>query len=202
MENSLRHDLPYLKNEPEADQALNQIRLITSGQLDSRTIYKRIPELNGLMETVKFGHDKLLKDKQDELLEITRQCIESVHLKANGDAKCQLIVTKSDDFYAREKQEITNLRSLALLDALAPQMWARQDQDLNRIEIELTPSPKKDGGDTPPKVVPSKKYKTVYKNSAFPSKTLESQSDIDAYVEALRSNLMQQIKGVDGIKIG
>ena len=204
MKDALHNDRTYLKNAPEAEEALNLIRLITSGQLDGRTVYKRIPELNGLMETVRTGHDTLLQDKRDELFEITRQCMESVHMKAEDSIKCQTIITNSDDFYSKKKQEIANLRSLALLDALAPQMWTRQDQDLKRIEIALTPPKSEDDDDnTPPRIKPrpQKKYKTVYRNSAFPSKTLESQSDIDAYVESIRKTLMQQLKDVDGIEI-
>ena len=37
--------------------------------------------------------------------------------------------------------------------------------------------------------------------AAFPSKTLESQEDIDAYVERMRAYLTAMMKDCDGIKL-
>ena len=49
---------------------------------------------------------------------------------------------------------------------------------------------------------PQKKViKAVYRQSVFPAKTLESEEDIDAYVEKIRSNMKQLLKGCDGIKL-
>ena len=94
MEEDLRNDLSYLQREEEANKALGQIRLITMTQTDSRTVYKCIPELNGLMATVKAGHDTLLAAKREELLEIVRQCMEEIHTTAGGDVNCKMIIQK------------------------------------------------------------------------------------------------------------
>jgi hypothetical protein len=52
MESDLRNDLSYLQQDEQTNTALNQIRMITVIQGDSKQVYKRIPELNGLMNTV------------------------------------------------------------------------------------------------------------------------------------------------------
>ena len=88
MEEDLKNDLNYLRKEEEANEALNQIRLITVVQSDPKSIYRRIPELNGLMDKVREGHGRLLDDKRAELLEIIRQCMEEVHTLSNGDVSC------------------------------------------------------------------------------------------------------------------
>lgn len=62
-----------------------------------------------------------------------------------------------------------------------------------------TVKPKEAGAVTPP--APKKVIKNVYRQAAFPSKTLESQEDIDAYVERMRAYLTAMMKDCDGIKL-
>ena len=203
MEEDLKNDLNYLRKEEEANEALNQIRLITVVQSDPKSIYRRIPELNGLMDKVREGHGRLLDDKRAELLEIIRQCMEEVHTLSNGDASCMELVKKGDIFFDQQKGKIQELQSLALLDGLVPQIWSYKDDLCDHIEIAKKPpepvQPKKP--DAPVKPAPKKVIKTVYRQAAFPAKTLESQEDIDAYVERMRSYLTAMMKDCDGIKL-
>jgi len=207
MEEGLRNDLSYLQREEEANKALGQIRLITMMQTDSCTVYKRIPELNGLMATVKAGHDKLLAAKREELLEIVRQCMEEIHTMADDDVNCKTIIQESDTIFTQCKQRIAELQSLALLDGMVPQMWAFKDDSVDRLETMKQPSKPVDSpkptGDTvnPTKLTPKKHIKTVYRQVAFPSKMLESQADVDAYVERMRTYLNAMLKDCDGIKL-
>ena len=203
MEEDLKNDLNYLRKEEEANEALNQIRLITMVQSDPKSIYRRIPELNGLMDKVREGHGRLLDDKRAELLEIIRQCMEEVHTLSNGDVSCMELVKKGDTFFDQQKGRIRELQSLALLDGLVPQIWSYKDDLCDHIEIAKRPpepvQPKKT--DAPVKTAPKKVIKTVYRQAAFPAKTLESQEDIDAYVERMRSYLTAMMKDCDGIKL-
>ena len=203
MEDDLKNDLNYLRKEEEANEALNQIRLITVVQSDPKSIYRRIPELNGLMDKVREGHGRLLDDKRAELLEIIRQCMEEVHTLSNGDVSCMELVKKGDTFFDQQKSKIRELQSLALLDGLVPQIWSYKDDLCDHIEIAKKPpepvQPKKP--DAPTTSAPKKVIKTVYRQAAFPAKTLESQEDIDAYVERMRSYLIAMMKDCDGIKL-
>ena len=203
MEEDLKNDLNYLRKEEEANEALNQIRLITVVQSDPKSIYRRIPELNGLMDKVREGHGRLLDGKRAELLEIIRQCMEEVHTLSNGDVSCMELVKKGDTFFDQQKGRIRELQSLALLDGLVPQIWSYKDDLCDHIEIAKRPpepvQPKKT--DAPVKTAPKKVIKTVYRQAAFPAKTLESQEDIDAYVERMRSYLTAMMKDCDGIKL-
>ena len=86
-------------------------------------------------------------------------------------------------------------------------MWAYKDETVDRMETLKKPVelPKPPGTPTsgtkvtPP--TPKKVIKNVYRQAAFPSKTLESQADIDAYVERMRSYLTAMMKDCDGIKL-
>ena len=203
MEEDLKNDLNYLRKEEEANEALNQIRLITVVQSDPKSIYRRIPELNGLMDKVREGHGRLLDDKRAELLEIIRQCMEEVHTLSNGDVSCMELVKKGDTFFDQQKGKIRELQSLALLDGLVPQIWSYKDDLCDHIEIAKKPpivAEKKAPYGTE-KSVEKKVIKTVYRQAAFPAKVLESQEDIDAYVERMRSYLTAMMKDCDGIKL-
>ena len=203
MEDDLRNDLHYLSKETEANDALNQIRLITVVENDPKNIYRRIPELNGLMEKVREGHGRLLDSKRAELLEIVRQCMAEVHTLSDGNVDCAELVRKADTYFDQQKKKISEFQSLALLDGLVPQIWSYKDDICDRIETAKQP-PKpveKKQPDTPAKPAPKKVIKNVYRQMAFPAKTLESQEDIDAYVERMRSYLTAMMKDCDGITL-
>ena len=203
MEEDLKNDLGYLSKEVEANEALNQIRLITVVQGDPKSVYRRIPELNGLMDKVREGHGRLLDSKRAELLEMIRQCMEEIHTLSDGNTNCTDLVRKADAYFDEQKKKISELQSLVLLDGLVSQIWSYKDEICERIEIAKQPpkpTPKKQP-DTPANPAPKKVIKTVYRQAVFPAKTLESQEDIDAYIERVRNYLTAMIKDCDGIKL-
>ena len=209
-EQSLRHDLDYIAKDPEANAALNRIRLITMVQPGAKFDYSRLPELNELMAKVKASHDAMLEEKRSELLEIVRQCMADIHQAAGEDLTARSISSTSDTFYAQKKQQIAETRELALLDGLIPPMWQYKDTTLEKIEIIVKP-PKREtppqpapvsGGGMAMKEPPAKKvFKTIHRQAMFPAKTLTTEEEIDAYVEKIRANMKQLLHGCDGIKL-
>lgn len=207
MEIELRNDLSYLQKEEKANQALNQIRKITMCDAEQRSIYRRIPELNNLMNTVREGHEKLLEEKREELLEIVRQCLSEIHISGEGYMQCSNLIDTADRYFTQQKKRISELGSLQLLDGLIPQMWSYKDETSNNIEALKKPaepvrtavsSAREKEIKTP---APKKKIKNIYRQAAFPAKVLESKEDIDAYVERMRTYLTNLIKDCDGIKL-
>ena len=47
----------------------------------------------------------------------------------------------------------------------------------------------------------NKIYKTIHRQAMFPARTLETEEEIDAYVEKIRANMKQLLHGCDGIKL-
>lgn len=202
MELDLRDDLDYLSKEEEANKALNQIRLITmlqTGKFD----YKRIPELNGLMATVNAGHDRLLDAKREELLEIVRQCMEAVHTAGNSSVDVKNIIAVADNFYSQKKERIAELTILALLDGLIPPMLTYKDSTCEKIETAIRPAPSKPVQALQPTGTPAPKkiIKAFNRQVVFSAKRLESDADIDAYVEKVRTQLKELMKNCDGIEL-
>ena len=194
-EHDLRVDRDYLEKDEEANQALKQIRVITAIPAVGKFQYSRIPELNGLMAKVKATHDKMLEAKRNELLVIVRQCMAEIHTLAGNNSDAKIISNKADNYFTQKKQQISSYRTLALLDGLIPQIWTYKDDTVNRIEAVLHP-PKPQ----PPQ--PKKEViKAIHRQAMFPAKTLKSEEEIDAYVEKIRTNMKQLLKGCDGIKL-
>lgn len=207
METDLSHELDYLSHEPESYSALNTIRLITSVQ--GGFSYKKIPELNGLMATVRAGHDRLLAAKREEVMDLLTQCLGAIHMAAGGNYDARTIVTKADTYYDQKRDQIKECKSLALLDGMMPPMLQYKDTTCATIEVMLTPpapkppvTPANDGGSTAPEAPQPKKIIKAYQRGVvFPAKRLESEEEIDAYIEQMRKYLKQLIKGCDGIQL-
>ncbi len=204
-ESALRVDLDYIAKDEEANQALNTIRKITMLPSGGDYDYSRIPELNGLMSTVRDKHGAMLQAKRDELLEIVRQCMAEIHTAAGDDAAGRAISNKADTFFNQKKQQIADIKVLALLDGLVPPMWQYKDDTVERIEITKRPpepvKPTPPAGGDQPKPPVKKVIKTIHRQAMFPAKQLESDEEIDAYIEKVRTNMKQLLKGCDGIKL-
>lgn len=203
MEEDLRNELDYLSHEPAANDALNKIRLIVAVQ--GGFSYQKIPELNGLMATVREGHGLLLDAKRAEVGDMITQCMGAVHQAANGDLKAKDLIARADEFFSQQKQKVRDYQSLALLDGLIPPMLQYKDNTLERLETLLAPPappkppvPTAGGGAAPT----AKKVIRPYNRSIiFPAKKLETMEDVDDYVEKIREQLKQLLKNCDGIQL-
>ena len=205
-EKSLHDDLDRIAENEEAHKALNTIRLITMVQSGSKFNYNRIRELNPLMDTVRTAHDKMLEEKRAEVLETVRQCMEATHTAANGDSKVSHLIEKSDKYFSQCKEKIAELKSLALLDAMFLPMCQYKDDTVSNIESVLAPpAPKPPVQPTQPgkEAAPTKKkvVRAYNRQVVFQAKTLQTDADIDDYVEKIRSQLKQLLKNCDEIKL-
>lgn len=205
-EKSLHDDLDRIAENEEAHKALNTIRMITMVQTGSKFNYNRIRELNPLMDMVRTAHDKMLEEKRAEVLETVRQCMEATHTAANGDSKASHLIEKSDQYFSQCKEKIAELNSLALLDAMFLPMCQYKDDTVSNIESVLAPpAPKPQVQPTQPgkEAAPAKKkvVRAYNRQVVFQAKTLQTDADIDDYVEKIRSQLKQLLKNCDEIKL-
>lgn len=205
-EKSLHDDLDRIAENEEAHKALNTIRLITMVQTGSKFNYNRIRELNPLMDTVRTAHDKMLEEKRAEVLETVRQCMEATHTAANGDSKALKLIENSDRYFSQCKEKIAELKSLALLDAMFLPMcqykmirsaisslfWLRlhQSRQYSRHSQKKKQRPQR-----------KKVVRAYNRQVVFQAKTLQTEADIDDYVEKIRSQLKQLLKNCDEIKL-
>ena len=199
-EADLRNDIDYIAVDEEANKSLNRIRAIVSPEMSAATVYRSIPELYGLMDTVKASHDKMLEEKRAEILEIVRQCMAEIHQSAN-DLSVKEWSNKADEFYTQRQAEIRSCQSLALLDGMVQRILRYKDDIVSRVEVltqQSVPQPQKTNTQQPEK---KKVYKPVHRQILFPAKKLESKEEIAAYVEKIKNQLEQLLEGCDGIEI-
>ncbi len=201
---SMKNDLDYIANDEQAKHALDQMRLITT-VFEGRTYdYSRIPDLNNLQNIVEKSHNMMLEEKRETLYEVVRSCLEEIHKNAMENKVTKAISDKADSFYTQKKKEISEGKSLALLDSLSVQMWSYKDRATMDIEEAMVPqeTPKpavNDGEQTKP--VKKEIIKQIARQQMFPAKVLKSEEDIDAYVENIRKLMKQYLQGSDGIRI-
>lgn len=203
-EQDLRVDLDYIGKDEDANQALNHIRMITMIPTGAKFQYDRIPELNDLMAKVKASHGKMLDAKRDDLLEIVRQCMEEIHTLAGVNGTARNISNTADNYFTQKKQQIATYQTLALLDGLVPPIWQYKDETVSRIEAIVNPPVKPLPPQPGPGPQPQPKkevIKAIHRQAMFPAKTLKTEEEIDAYVEKIRTNMKQLLKGCDGIKL-
>ena len=205
MEEDLRNELDYLSHEPEANAALNKIRLVVA--IQGGFSYKKIPELNGLMATVREGHDRLLEFKREELNDVIVQCMGTIHQASKGDFKARDLIDKADTYFSQQKEKVRSYQSLALLDGLIPPMLQYKDSLVGKIETALEPPkpveppkpPASNGGTVPP--APKKIIRPYNRSIIFPAKRLETTEDVDTYVEQMRKQLKKLLENCDGIQL-
>lgn len=202
-EQDLRNDLDYLRKDEEANQALNTIRLITMIPSNGKYDYRRIPELNALMAKVKASHDAMLEEKRTELLEVVRQCMAEIHQALDdGNATAKVISDKADVYYGQQKEKIAETTSLALMEGFPIPMWNYRDDAVSKIEFsKRPPKPVAPKPANPVKPVAKKTYKPIFRQSLLKAARLESDAEIDAYVDKLRDQLKTLLKGSDGIEL-
>ena len=198
-EADLRHDLEYIAKDETANSALNKIRKTIMVNSNASYNYNQIPALNELIKTVTEIHNKMLDEKRAELLEIVRQCMEEIHTMNNGDLAVKNISNTADNYFAQKKTQIAETKTLALLDSLIPPMWNYKDDVCQKIDAITRVEPIPPKGDDKPEV--KKIIKAVHRQAIFPAKRLESEQDIDAYVETIRKNLKQYLHNCDGIQL-
>ena len=171
--------------------------------------YKKIPTLNDLMMIVKEGHERLLAAKRDEILELIIQCMGAIHAAAGDKYEAKQEVSSADVFFDQKREQIKSMTSLALLDGLVPPMLRKKDQSCAYIEKLIKtkdpepakPETQKSASSIEKKSQPKKVIKSYNRQVIFPAKTLESEADIDQYVENIRASLKMYLKSSDGIRL-
>lgn len=204
-EDDLSEDQEYISKDDEAFNALKKIRAIIEIPANQCFNYARIPELNTLLATVRTKHDAMLEKKRAEVLDIVNQCMTEIQVVANNEEKVRDIVNASDEYFSQKKTKISDTKMLALLDGLVLQMCQYKDSICKRIDDLRKPpvvvSNDSNVSEPPQSYNPQKVIKAVHRQAIFPAGTLMSDSDIDAYVEAMRIQMKQLLSVCDGIRL-
>lgn len=209
-EESLRDDLEYIAKDEEANTALNTIRLITTIPNSGSFNYSRIPELNGLLATVRTKHDAMLEQKRQEVAVNADDCLKEIHAEYEDFPQARNIFLDAETYFKQKKEHLADIKLLNKLNGQMPTMWMKKDDYLNQIEtLRKKEEESKMVRETPaapapspaPVKKPKKTVKPVSRYQMFPKRTIETDEDIDEYVENIRKRMKTLLQDCDGIQI-
>ena len=191
-----------------ADAAALDVFKTISSILSMPKPYGRIGELPELLVTVREKYDTLLDDKRALVAETIRQGMEDVH-QLNSEAgeageahSARTLLLQADDWFAKKREMLKEAASLTELDAMITQVLNYKDNICRKMEFLTV--------DSQPTISPSqnivpiskpKKITTLRRYDLCSVKRLQTQADIDKYVEGIREKLLQALADCDGIQI-
>ena len=190
----------YFAADADANEVFRSIATI----LAMPKPYNRIGELPELIGKVKTAYDALLEMKKDEVAENIRQCMQDVHQLATEARDASTLLHQADDYFVGKRETAKNASSLTELDAMITQLLNYKDSICRRMELMVasshTPDPVNHGqtGTTAPK---PQKITSVRRYDLCSVKRLQTQEDIDKYVEGIREKLTKALENCDGIQI-
>ena len=223
----LKVDNDYFTVGGEAYNAMNKMRrLILGAQKAGSFNYREVPSFNGLITIVEKEHNTLLSAKRQELLEFVAFEEDMLKNKAAGheqEAKVKDILAEKEMYFDRQKNMIGGTTLLNVLDGMKVRIDNSVSAAISRVEIAIMPpAPPKpvkpvdpqnggsgsgsgaSGGNVDNKevpVAPKKRVKSCYKMGLLTSVKLETEADIDMYVDELRTKLKFLKQGFDVLEL-
>uniref|UniRef100_UPI0025FD0BE6 BREX system P-loop protein BrxC n=1 Tax=uncultured Thiocystis sp. TaxID=1202134 RepID=UPI0025FD0BE6 len=189
----------WLDQDDTAAKALARIKEI----LSAAAPYGLIQEAEALIQTVERVNDALVAQRRDQILpgidtQLAKIQVELDAAKASGDLRNQCLYPLQ-----QLKGQVESQSSLAHIGQAAQQAIELGDAALDKIEAALKKPPGKPpkigDQDAPPVYV---KPRRVVKATAFvPGTYLETQADIDAYLNKFRQALEAAIAAGERIEI-
>ena len=213
----MEQDMEYLQEKPETVQQINKIRAILLVEPNCSYDYTRIPQLRGLIDTVRTAHSEMLQTVRQEDCEIINQCMENIHEAAGKVEYVKEQVEAANGYYLRQRQAIQEKATVIELKGVAQTLLDKQSSFVRGITDTIhnheekikraadnasgkpSPTKKPDKSPTPPPKPP--KVKVVARQTTFMPTTLRSKADIDVYLDRARKKLEAQLADVDEIQL-
>lgn len=191
-------DLQYISENPEAVEAYNSIKSI----LTMEKPFQKIAELPNLVSILESKHAELLNNEKNTAYEL---------INKYRDELGSYVQDFSKDIYSHYSNELTNQRGFIdhaekIIAVVAQETTIRSLKEegasklLNAKAPEPAPAKDEDGENgTPVSTAPKEPIK-IAKSTVVESATLTTKSDIDNYVEKLKTKLYAFLKD-GGVKI-
>ena len=177
-----------------ADTEASELSKTLSTILSLSKPYTRIGELPDILAKIRKKYDALLSVKRDEVIENIRQSMQDVHQLAAEARNAQSISDQADEWFTNKRDSVATTATLTELDAMITQVLTHKDSVCRHISALIAPI-------NLPEPQPSKKIKTVRRYDLCSVKRLQTEEDIEKYIEDIKKKLMQALADCDGIQI-
>lgn len=210
-------DMEYLQEKPETVKQLDKIRAILLVQPNRSYDYTRIPQLRGLIDTVRAAHSEMLQTVRQEDCEIINQCMENIYEAAGKVGYVKEQVEAANGYYLRQRQSLQEKATIIELKGVAQTLLEKQSSFVRGITDTIhnheekikraadnasgKPSPTKKPAKSPTPPPKPPKVKVVARQTTFMPTTLRSKTDIDVYLDRARKKLEAQLADVDEIQL-
>lgn len=181
-----REERTYFSGNEEAEDSYKTLLEILA--MDKP--YSRIRELPELLAALGTAYGRLLDEKRAEVMEANHQCMADIHQLAEHIKGAGQISDRADDFFTDMREQIEKSQSLLRLDAMKVQMSDQRDRACRDME-SLNAGPQ----------TRSEKIIRVSRGELCPMKKLQSDDDIEAYVESIRKKLCAALENSDAVQI-
>ena len=181
-----REERTYFSGNEEAEDSYKTLLEILA--MDKP--YSRVRELPELLTVLGTAHGRLLAEKKAEVMEVNRQCMADIHQMAEHIKGTGQISDRADDFFTEMRDQIEKSQSLFRLDAMKTQMSDQRDRACRDME-SLNAGPQ----------TRSEKITRVSRGELCPMKKLQSDEDVEAYVENIRKKLCDALEDSDAVQI-
>ena len=193
-EKEMDKDLDYIEKDAQAKAALDALRkyIIVPDQI-GKFNYNNIPEFNTLMDKVKAVHTLMLEAKRAELLNTVDEFVADIAQVAS----CNEVIVKdilegSNFFFERKKKEIEREQVISMLDGKTISLVEKHTNTCEAIKLAIEEAHKPKEPVKPAEVVPNapkKVTKKVNKFMVFGNAKLETEEDIEKYLNDIRSKI-------------
>ena len=203
----LRSEATYFEGDPEVTSALADIE----GILAMGRPYNRVHELTDLCKRAEAAYDEVVRAKRADTLEQLQAALDSVtsyaeSQRAKASAEIGIIV-RDAGIHAKDKRlAIGNERSCTRLDAIGSQVVAWAEQQCRKVDeavrkaaqakidaagVRVTVDPK-----------PQPRTKVLKREVVCPTRLLDSEESIDAYVADIRRQLIEALNESGSVRLG
>jgi len=188
----------YLETQEEAIQKINQLESI----IVSKSPYRRMNEIPGLVADIQTIYAKLLAAKKEELFAFFDTLVEEVTAIFDGDVSAKK-VTEAESYAGGWKASADKKDSITKLDAMKTQFEAQKQglvQDAYDTKYPVQePQPGEEPTKAPIKSAP--KIVKVSRVAILPGVRLTNANDVEEYVEFVKKYLLKELEKGDSIQI-
>lgn len=203
----LRSEGTYFEGDPAVTGTLTDIE----GILAMERPYNRVHELTGLCKRAEAAYEEVVRAKRTSTLEQLQAAIDSVMAYAESQrskASAEIgIIARDAGLYAKDKRlAIGNERSCTRLDAIGSQVSAWAGQQYKKVDeaVRKAAQAKIDAAGVHVTVDPKPQpmTKVLKRDVVCPTRLLDSEEAVDAYVADIRRQLIEALKESGSVRLG
>ncbi len=196
-------DYGCLDASPQGQQVLAEMKAILQRQ--DAGVFSLVPQLNKKKAALQAIHDELLAQKREEVLAAIAESLADLRASAAAQERLAPLAEEAAQRFRAFEADAARAMQLSQLSAMSGRIYSVRDAFLARMqEEEAAPAPAPQllsGVALPEAPAPQPRCRRVSLNSLFRTATLNSEQEVEAYLESLRQRLLRELREGDAVQI-